>query len=123
MTYLPGQIISRERRVWMRLCTHTAVFDKDPEFARCSEDLGGSVIRIVHLWLVGAGEGLPTIRHYLGSVRRWNCGGWVSRCELARLFRRATAAARLMGESGLHLRHDLTRYLRKYFATNHGPHD
>ena len=82
----------------MRLASHTVVFDRDPDFARYSKDPSGSVIRIVHLWLAEAGQGRPTIRHYLGSVRRCDCGGWVSRCELARLFRRATVAARLAGD-------------------------
>ena len=105
----------------MRLATHTVVFDRDPDFARYSKDPSGAVIRIVHLWLAGAGQGPPTIRHYLGSVRRCDCGGWVSRHELARLFRRATVAARLGGESGLGLRHRLSRYLREYFTAKPGP--
>jgi hypothetical protein len=105
----------------MRLATHTVVFDRDPDFARYAKDPSGSVVRIVHLWLAEAGQGLPTIRHYLGSVRRCDCGGWVSRCELARLFRRATVAARLAGETGPGLRHSLSRYLREYFAAKQGP--
>jgi hypothetical protein len=116
MTLSPHQIISHERRAWMRLASHTVVFDRDPDFARYSKDPSGSVIRIVHLWLADTGEGLPTIRHYLGSVRRCECGGWVSHWELARLFRRATVAARLAGESGLGLRHKLSRFLREYFT-------
>jgi hypothetical protein len=119
MTFLPHQIISNERRAWMRLASHTVVFDRDPDFARFSKDPSGSVIRIVHLWLAAAGQSLPTVRHYLGSVRRCDCGGWPSRCELARLFRRATVAARLAGESGLGLRHSLSRYLREYFTAKH----
>ena len=105
----------------MRLSTHTVVFDRDPDFARYSKDPGGSVIRILHLWLAEAGEALPAIRYYLGSVRRCDCGRWVSRWELARLFRRATVAAHLAGESGLGLRRSLSRYLRKYFAAKHEP--
>jgi hypothetical protein len=100
----------------VRLATHTVVFDRDPDFARFCKDPSGSVIRIVHLWLAGAGRGLPTIRHYLGSVRRCDCGGWVSRWELARLFRRATVAAHLVGEDGLCLRRGLSKYLREYFT-------
>jgi hypothetical protein len=105
MPFSPHRIISNERRAWMRLATHTVVFDREPDFARYSKDPSGSVIRIVHLRLAEAGQGLPTIRHYLGSVRRCDCSGWVSRCELARLFHRATVAAYLVGESGLGLRH------------------
>ena len=121
MTFLPHRIISEERRVWMRLSTHTVVFDRDPDFARYSKDPSGSVIHIVHLWLADVGEAPPTIRYYLGSVRRSDCGGWVSRRELARLFRRATVAAHLAGENALGLRHGLTRYLREYFTTKHEP--
>jgi hypothetical protein len=121
MTLSSHRIISVERLAWMRLASHTVVFDRDPDFARFSKDPSGSVIRIVHLWLAAAGQGLPTIRHYLGSVRRCDCGGWISRWELARLFRRATFAAHLAGESGLSLRHSLSRYLREYFAAKHGP--
>lgn len=111
------QIISHERRAWMRLASHTVIFDRDADFARYSKDPGGSVIRIVHLWLAEAGEGLPIIRYYLGSVRRFDRGGWLSHQEVARLFRRATAAAHLAGESGLCLRHNLSNYLREYFST------
>jgi hypothetical protein len=121
MTFSPHRIISNERRVWMRLASHTAVFDRDPDFAHLSKDPSGSLIRIVHLWLADAGQGLPAIRHYLGSIRRCDCGGWVSRHELARLFHRATVAAHLVGESGLGLRHRLSRYLREYFKAEHEP--
>jgi hypothetical protein len=105
----------------MRLSTHTVIFDRDPEFARYSNDLSGSVIRIVHFWSAESGQGLTSIRHYLGSIRCWRGGGWVSRVELARLFRRATRVAHLDGESGRGLRHSLSRYLRQYFAVKHEP--
>ena len=121
MAFSPHRIISNERLAWMRLATHTVVFDRDPDFARYSKDPSGSLMRIVHLWLAEAGQGLPTICHYLGSVRCCDCGGWPSRCELARLFRRATAAAHLVGESGLGLRHSLSRYLREYFTAKPEP--
>jgi hypothetical protein len=121
MAFSPHRIISKEKRVWMRLATHTAVFERDPDFARCSKDPSGSVIRIVHLWLAEAGQGVPVLCHYLGSVRRCDCGGWVSRYEVARLFRRATVAAHLMGERGLRLRHSLSGYLREYFMAKHEP--
>ena len=110
------QIVSSERRAWMRLATHTVVFDSDPDFVRYVRDPSGSVIRIVYLWLAEAGEGLPAIRHYLGSVRHCDCGGWLSHGELARLFRRATFTAHLVGEGGVGLRRRLARYLRAYFA-------
>ena len=114
-------IISNERRAWMRLASHTVVFDREPDFLRFSEDPSGSVIRILHLWLAEPPLDFPTIRHYLGSVRRCDCGGWVSRREVVQLFRRATAAAVLARENGRHLRHILSRYLRKYFSTTDEP--
>ena len=110
------QIISNERRAWMRLARHTVVFDREPDFPRYSKDPSGSVIRVLHLWLAEPASDSPTIRHYLGSVRRWACGGWVSRRQLARLYRRATAAGILAGENGRCIRHQLSRYLRDYFS-------
>jgi hypothetical protein len=116
-------IISNEWRAWMRLASHTVVFDREPDFLRFSEDPSGSVIRILHLWLAEPPLDLPTVRHYLGSVRRCDCGGWVSRGEVVHLFRRATAAALLAGENGWRLRHTLSGYLRKYFGTTDAPGD
>ncbi len=116
MSLASHRIISHERRAWMRLASHTVVFDRDADFARYCRDPSGAVIRIVHLWLADTGEGLPIIRHYLGCVRRCDCGGWASHRELTRLFRRATIAAHLAGESGLRLRRSLSEYLREYFT-------
>jgi hypothetical protein len=109
-------IISNERRAWMRLASHTVVFDREHDFLRFSEDPSGSVIRILHLWLAEPPLDVPTIRHYLGSVRRCDSGGWVSRRQVVQLFRCATAAAVLAGENSRRLRHALSRYLRKYFS-------
>ncbi len=108
-------IISHERQVWMRLATHTAIFDRDPDFLRYCQDPSGSVLRILHLWLAEPRTGSPRIRHYLGSVRRCACGGWFSHRELVHLFRRATAAAVRAGEQGGCLRRALSSYLREYF--------
>jgi hypothetical protein len=118
---LTHQIISKERRAWVRRSTHTVIFDSDPDFVRYSNDLSGSVMRILHFWLAEAGPDPPPIRHYLGSVRRWQSGAWASRSELVRLFRRATLAARLEGQSEPELRCNLSRYLRQYFAAEPGP--
>ncbi len=112
---LPHRIVSKERRAWVRLASHTVVFDRDPEYARYSRDPGGDIIRILYLWLADAERG-ATIRHYLGSGRRYGRGGWVSYRELARLFRRTSIAARLVGESGPVLRHRLSRHLRRHFT-------
>jgi hypothetical protein len=105
----------------MRLTSHTVVFDREPDYLRFAQDPSGSVIRILHLWLAEPPLDSPTIRHYLGSVRRCDCGGWVSRWEVVQLFRRATAAAVLAGENTRSLRHTLTGYLRRYFSTTDEP--
>jgi len=110
-------IISNERRVWMRLASHTVVFDRDPDFLRFCKDPSGSVIRMVHLWLAEPARESPAIRHYIGSVRRCDCGGWISRGEVRHLFRRATAAAILAGENRRGFRRSLSCYLREYFST------
>jgi hypothetical protein len=102
----------------MRLASHTVVFDREPDFLRLSKDPSGSVIRILHLWLAEPPLDLPTARHYLGSVRHCDCGGWFSRRQVVRLFRRATVAAVLAGENSRCLRHSLSRYLRKYFSAH-----
>lgn len=82
-----------ERRAWVRTGDHTVVFDRDPDFVRFLADSSGSVLRILRIWVADADTDAPRIRHYLGSVRRCECGGWMSHRELIRLFRRAIKAA------------------------------
>ena len=99
----------------MRTGDHAAVFDRDPDFTRFLADSSGSALRILRIWVADAEADSPRIRHYLGSVRRCECGGWMSRRELIRLFRRATTAARLLGESAGAFRARLSAFLRAYF--------
>lgn len=103
--------VARERQVWMRLRSHTAVFDRDPDFPKYRRDPSGMIVRILHLWLAEQGIGLPVLRHYVGSVRMAD-QRWMSRTELRRLFRRATCTARLTGEEEKAFRHRLSRFLR-----------
>jgi hypothetical protein len=105
----------------MRLASHTVVFDGEPDFLRFSQNPSGSVIRILHLWSAEPPLDFSTIGHYVGSVRRCYCGGWVSRREAVQLFQCATAAAVLAGENSRRLRHTLSRYLCKYFGTTDEP--
>jgi hypothetical protein len=107
--------ISDEKRAWMRLRSHTVVFDRDPEFQRFVTDPSGSILHILRIWIADSAPGLPGIRHYLGSVRRCDCGGWMSKRELIRLFRRAGVVARRAGESTRSFRARLSEFLRGYF--------
>jgi len=107
--------VTRERRAWMRLQTHTVVFDRDPEFARFLTNASGSVLTILHIWVADVAAGPAVIRHYLGSVRHCACGGWMSRWELYRLFRQAKVTAGFVGEGTHTFRARLSSLLRDYF--------
>ncbi len=107
--------ITDQRRVWMRLADHIAIFERDPDFERFVADPSGSVLRIVRVWVGCPQAGVLQIRHYVGSIRRCECGGWMSHRELLRLFRRATATARLLGECAGAFRGRLSQFLREYF--------
>jgi hypothetical protein len=107
--------VTDERRVWMRLRTHTAVFDREPDFARHVNDPSGSVLRILRIWIADPAPGTSALRHYVGSIRRCDCGGWMSHRELYRLFHRATITAKLIGENAAAFRAQLSAFLRDYF--------
>jgi hypothetical protein len=115
MTVSKSILVSDERRVWMRRRDHTVVFERDPEFARFLADPSGSVLHILRIWIACPDSKPPGIRHYVGSIRHCDCGGWMSHRELLRLFRRATLAARHFGESAHEFRARLRRFLREYF--------
>jgi len=100
----------------MRLHTHTVVFDRDPKFARFLTDPSGSVLSILRIWVADSTTSPAEIRHYLGSVRHCECGGWMSRRELSRLFRQATVTARLIGEGAQAFRARLSTFLREHFS-------
>lgn len=104
--------LTDERRVWMRLRDHVVIFERDPEFDRFRADPSGSVLRILRIWVAHPGPELCDVRHYVGSVRHWECGGWMSRRELFRLFRRATTTARRLEMSARSFRACLSRFLR-----------
>ena len=107
--------VSDERRAWMRLRDHIVIFERDPDFPRFVGDPSGSVLRILRIWVTCPESESPELRHYVGSVRRCECGGWMSHGELFRLFRRATVSARHIGESAHTFRARLSRFLRDYF--------
>jgi len=109
-------LVTDERRAWMRLRSHTVIFDRDPEFARFVKDRSGSVLSILRIWVADSTAGPVVIRHYLGRVRHCECGGWMSRRELYRLFRQATVTARLIGEGNQAFRARLSTLLRRYFG-------
>lgn len=95
---------------------HIVVFERDPDFTRFSADPSGSVVRILRIWVAQPESGSSNIRHYVGSVRRCEDGGWLSQRELFRLFRRATVTARHLGEHPPAFRARLSSFLREYFA-------
>jgi hypothetical protein len=109
-------LITENRRVWMRRRDHTVVFERDPDFARFLADPSGSVMHILRIWIACGDSHPPGMRHYVGSVRHCECGGWMSHRELIRLFRRATVAARSLGESARSFRARLRRLLREQFG-------
>jgi hypothetical protein len=112
---LTNIFVTVERRAWMRLHSHTVVFDRDPAFDRFLRDPSGSVLSILRIWVAESAVGPAVIRHYLGSVRHCACGGWMSRMELYRLFRQATVIAGLVGERAHTFRARLSALLRDYF--------
>ena len=104
----------------MRLRDHTVVFDWEPEFARFLGDPSGCVLLILRIWVADSESGTSSVHHYVGSVRRCECGGWMSHRELMRLFRRATITARILGESAGAFRARLIRFLRLYSGAKAG---
>jgi hypothetical protein len=108
--------VTQEKRAWMRLRSHTVVFERDPDYARYLADQSGSVLSVLRIWVADTATGPAEIRHYLGSVRHCACGGWMSREELFRLFRQATVTACLVGESTSTFRASLSHLLRKHFG-------
>jgi hypothetical protein len=116
MTMTRNIFVADERRMWMRTGDHTVVFDRDPAFIRFLAAPGGSVLRILRIWVADSETDSSDIHHYLGSVRRCECGGWMSHRELRRLFRRATATARRVGENADLFRARLSGFLREYFS-------
>jgi len=107
--------VTDERRAWMRLRDHLVVFDRDPDFGRFCRHTSGSVLRILRIWVASPASDLPVTRQYVGSIRRCECGGWMSRRELLRLFRRARVTARKVGESADAFCARLSGFLRDYF--------
>lgn len=108
--------ITDERRIWMRLRDHAVVFDNEPDFPRFLNDPSGSILRVLRIWVADSTADLSRVRFYVGSVRRCDCGTWMSHDELVRLFRRATVTARMLGENTGSFRSKLSRFLREYFG-------
>jgi len=100
----------------MRLRDHIVIFERDPAFRRFLKNPSGSVLRVVRIWVASQDSDPPRIRRYLGSIRRCQCGGWMSHRELVRLFRRATIAASHIGERADKFRASLSLFLRDYFG-------
>lgn len=107
-----------ERRAWIRTQTHTVVYDRDPDFRRFSDDPSGTVKRMVRVWLAESGPEQPRLRTYLGTVTF--CFAGPSFRELCRLFRLASRAAKVAGQSAQGLRRDLATLVRRYIQEEYG---
>jgi hypothetical protein len=107
--------VTDERRAWMRLRDHLVVFDREPDFQRFHRDPSGSILRVLRIWVARPGSDSRHLWRYVGSIRRCECGGWVSNRELLRLFRRASVTARHVGERADAFRARLRGFLRDYF--------
>ena len=101
-----------QRTAWIRTSTHTVVYDRDPDYPRFARDPGGSVKRMLRIWLAESGDGRPYLRAYLGTVTF--CFAGPSFRDLCRLFHLTTRAAQAAGQSAKTLRNDLAALLRKY---------
>ena len=101
-----------QRTAWIRTSTHTVVYDRDPDYPRFARDPGGSVKRMLRIWLAESGSERPYLRAYLGTVTF--CFTGPSFRDLYRLFHLTTKAAKAAGQSAKALRNDLTMLLRNY---------
>ena len=110
-----------QRTAWIRTSTHTIVFDRDPDYPRFARDPGGSVKRMLRIWLAEPGEGRANLRAYLGTVTF--CFMGPSFREVCRLFHLTTKAAQAAGQSAKLLRNELAVLLRKYIHEEYGPSD
>jgi hypothetical protein len=115
MDSIPNIFVTAERRAWMRLRDHIVIFEGDPAFVRFCKDPSGSILRVLRIWVETPVPDSQRVQHYVGSVRRCQCGGWMSHRELCRLFRRASVTARRLGEDASIFRTRLATFLREYF--------
>ncbi len=118
---------AEERRAWVRTSTHTVVYDRDPDYPRFAKDPGGTVKRMVRIWLAEPRDNQPArgeagqsfLRAYLGTVMF--CFGGPSFRELCRLFHLTSRAAKAAGQSAKSLRRDLAALLRTYIREEYRP--
>ena len=101
-----------QRTAWIRTTTHTVVYDRDPDYPRFVKDPGGTIKRMLRIWLAEPGGDRPYLRAYLGTVTF--CFTGPSFRELSRLFHLTTRAAKAAGQSAKSLRNDLAALLRQY---------
>lgn len=101
-----------QRTAWIRTGTHTIVFDRDPDYPRFAKNPGGTIKRMLRIWLAEPGNDRPHLRAYLGTVTF--CFTGPSFRELCRLFHLTTRAAKAAGQSAKAMRNDLAILLRQY---------
>jgi len=103
-----------QRSAWVRTCTHTIVYDRDPDYPRFAQDPSGSVKHMLRIWLAERNAERPLLRAYLGTVTF--CFMKPSLKDLYRLFHLTTVAAKAAGQSARALRRDLADLLREYMS-------
>jgi len=101
-----------ERRAWIRTSTHTIVYDRDPDYPRFEKDPGGTVKRMLRIWLAEPKGNQPHLVAYLGTVML--CFTGPSFRDLCRLLRFTTRAAKAGEQSAKALRHDLAGIVRAH---------
>jgi len=118
-----------ERRAWVRTSTHTVVYDRDPDYPRFAKDPGGTIKRMVRIWLAEARSDQPAkgqadqpfLKAYLGAVMF--CFAGPSFRDLCRLFHLTSRAAKAAGQSAKALRRDLAALLRTYIKEEYAQPD
>ncbi|MFC1634793.1 hypothetical protein ACFL5Z_08120 [Planctomycetota bacterium] len=101
-----------QRTAWIRTSTHTVVYDRDPDYPRFANDPGGTIKRMLCIWLAEPGSDRPYLRAYLGTVTF--CFTGPSFRDLCRLFHFTNRAAGAAGQSAKALRNDLAVLLRQH---------
>ena len=108
-----------QRSAWIRTGTHTIVYDRDPDYPHFVKDPGGSVKRMLRIWLAEGDADRPLLRAYLGTVTF--CFMKPSVKDLHRLFHLTTTAAKAAGRSAKALRRQLADMLREYMSAEYRP--
>ena len=108
-----------ERRAWVRRHKRIIVYDRDPDYARFSQDPGGAIKLMLRIWLAEPKGDQSYLHAYLGTITFCFLGP--SARDILRLFRFASKAAKAAGEPARQLRHDLAELLRRHIQEEYEP--